>query len=115
MPEGASIEALVKGTTHVARVAQGRIELDGQVYDSPSAASMAIRKAESWNGMERVGRLEVQRRDVVRSPAAAAADCRGGATDRRMSPLCGRMTTPTTSAGHRRQHVRGSCHLARLA
>jgi len=35
---------------HLARVAQGRIELDGQVYDSPSAASMAIRKVESWNG-----------------------------------------------------------------
>ena len=50
LPEGASIEALVKGVTHVARVAQGRIELDGQVYDSPSAASMAIRKVESWNG-----------------------------------------------------------------
>ncbi|MGO9289968.1 MAG: type I restriction endonuclease [Polyangia bacterium] len=50
LPEGASIEAIVKGVTHVARVAQGRIELEGQVYDSPSAASMAIRKVESWNG-----------------------------------------------------------------
>jgi hypothetical protein len=50
LPEGASIEALVKGVPHVARVAQGRIELEGQVYDSPSAASKAIRKVESWNG-----------------------------------------------------------------
>jgi hypothetical protein len=50
LPEGASIEAVVKGVTHVARVAQGRIELEGQVYDSPSAASIAIRKVKSWNG-----------------------------------------------------------------
>ena len=50
LPEGATIDASVKGVTHVARVVQGRIELEGHVYDSLSAASRSVRKVESWNG-----------------------------------------------------------------
>lgn len=50
LPEGASIEATIKGVAHVARVVQGRIELDGQMFDSPSAASIALRKVDAWNG-----------------------------------------------------------------
>ena len=43
LPEGASIEANVKGVTHVARIVAGQIQLEGATYDSPSAASIAMR------------------------------------------------------------------------
>ena len=50
LPDGAPIEADVKGVTHAARIRDGRIELSGEMYDSPSAASMALRNTQSWNG-----------------------------------------------------------------
>ncbi len=50
LPDGAVIEALVSGVTHPARVRDGKIEWNGQLFDSPSAASMALRNTQSWNG-----------------------------------------------------------------
>lgn len=50
LPEGAPIEARVGGISHPARVVGGQIELNGQLYDSPSAASMALREVQSYNG-----------------------------------------------------------------
>ena len=50
LPEGATIEANVKGVTHVARVVQGTMQVGGETYRSPSAASIAIRKVAAWNG-----------------------------------------------------------------
>jgi hypothetical protein len=50
LPDGAPIEASVDGVSHAARIKGGRIELNGASYDSPSAASIALRNVRSWNG-----------------------------------------------------------------
>lgn len=50
IPDGALIEARVSGVSHPARIRNGKIELNGVLYDTPSAASMALRNTQSWNG-----------------------------------------------------------------
>ena len=50
LPEGAPIDAQVEGVTHPARIRDGQIEWNGQLFDSPSAASRALRNTQSWNG-----------------------------------------------------------------
>lgn len=50
LPIGAPVEVRVKGISHVGQVKDGGIEVGGTWYATPSAASMAIRGAQSWNG-----------------------------------------------------------------
>lgn len=50
IPDGGLIEARVSGVSHPAHVRDGKIELKGVLYDTPSAASMALRNSQSWNG-----------------------------------------------------------------
>ena len=50
LPPDAVIEALVQKVPHSARVRNGMIEWEGRQFATPSAASMAIHHAESWNG-----------------------------------------------------------------
>jgi hypothetical protein len=50
IPEGAPVEARVKGVSHVGQVRSGGIEVGGTWYGSPSAASCAVRGVKSWNG-----------------------------------------------------------------
>lgn len=48
--EGDTLEALVHGVTHVARIRDGSMEVSGIQYTSPSAASKTVRQTVSWNG-----------------------------------------------------------------
>lgn len=50
LPADAALEARVSGVSHAARLRDGQIELNGTLYSSPSAASMALRNTQSWNG-----------------------------------------------------------------
>jgi hypothetical protein len=50
LPPDATLIATVGGVTHVARIRDGNLEIDGQVYPTPSAASIAVRNVRSWNG-----------------------------------------------------------------
>ncbi len=49
-PTDAFLEARVHGVLHFARVLNGSIEWEGALYDTPSTASIALRKTRSWNG-----------------------------------------------------------------
>ena len=48
--EGDTLEVLVHGVTHVARIRDGSMEVSGIRYTSPSAASKTVRQTVSWNG-----------------------------------------------------------------
>ena len=50
LPTDAVLEARVHGVSHFGRVRNGGIEWEGTLYDTPSAASIALRKTRSWNG-----------------------------------------------------------------
>jgi hypothetical protein len=50
LPEDATIECRLYGVTHAARIRGGRIEMNGQVYDTPSAAAAALRAGKASNG-----------------------------------------------------------------
>ena len=50
LPTDAVLKAQVHGVSHFARVRDGRIEWEGTLYDTPSGASIALRKTRSWNG-----------------------------------------------------------------
>jgi hypothetical protein len=50
LPADASLECKLYGITHVARVRDGKIEMGGQLYDSPSAAASALRDGKASNG-----------------------------------------------------------------
>ena len=50
LPTDAVLEARVYGVSHFARVRNGSIEWEGALYDTPSGASIALRKTRSWNG-----------------------------------------------------------------
>ena len=50
LPTDAVLEARVHGVSHFGRVRNGSIEWEGTLYDTPSGASMALRKTRSWNG-----------------------------------------------------------------
>jgi hypothetical protein len=50
LPPDATLECKLYGVTHVARVRDGRIELNGAIYDSPSAAASALRDGKASNG-----------------------------------------------------------------
>ena len=50
LPDDAALEARVQGVSHMARLRDGALELDGVRYDTPSAASVALRKTKTWNG-----------------------------------------------------------------
>lgn len=50
LPPNAALEARVQGVSHIARVRDGAIDLDGTRYETPSAASIALRQTKSWNG-----------------------------------------------------------------
>ena len=44
LPPDAALEARVQGVSHIARVRDGAIDLDGTRYETPSAASLALRQ-----------------------------------------------------------------------
>lgn len=50
LPPDAALECRVYGVTHVARVQDGQIELDGKVYATLSAAGSALRAGKATNG-----------------------------------------------------------------
>lgn len=50
IPDGAPMEFTVYGVTHTARLRDGRIDLNGISYDSPSAAASALRGGKAANG-----------------------------------------------------------------
>ena len=50
LPTDAVLEARVHGVSHFGRVRNGAIEWEGTLYDTPSGASIALRKTRSWNG-----------------------------------------------------------------
>jgi hypothetical protein len=50
LPPDATLTARVAGVIHVGRVQDGQLEVNGQVYPTPSAASIAVRNVRSWNG-----------------------------------------------------------------
>jgi hypothetical protein len=50
LPTDASLECKLYGVTHIARVRDGRIDLNGQLYDSPSAAASSLRDGKASNG-----------------------------------------------------------------
>jgi predicted type IV restriction endonuclease len=50
LPPDASLECKLYGVTHVARLRDGRIEVNGISYDSPSAAAAALRDGKASNG-----------------------------------------------------------------
>ena len=50
LPEESTIECRLYGVTHAGRIRSGRIELNGQTFDSPSAAASALRNGKASNG-----------------------------------------------------------------
>jgi hypothetical protein len=50
LPADASLECKLYGVTHVARVRDGRIELNRRTFESPSAAASALRDGKASNG-----------------------------------------------------------------
>jgi len=50
LPDGAPLEVRVRGVSHVGLLRDGGIEVNGVWYATPSAASMAVRNVQSWNG-----------------------------------------------------------------
>ena len=50
LPPDATLEASVSGVTHVGRLLEGQLKVNGVTYGTPSAASAAIRSRRSWNG-----------------------------------------------------------------
>jgi hypothetical protein len=50
IPADSSLECTLYGVTHAARLGEGRMELNGQLYDSPSAAVSALRDGKASNG-----------------------------------------------------------------
>jgi hypothetical protein len=50
LPPDAALECKVYGVTHGARLRDGKIELNGMSYDSPSAAAAALRGGKASNG-----------------------------------------------------------------
>ena len=50
LPPDATLEASVFGVTHIGRLLEGELEVNGVTYGTPSAASAAIRSRQSWNG-----------------------------------------------------------------
>ena len=72
LPPDAALKANVRGVSHVARVRDGMIDLDGRQFASPSAASQALRGTESWNGWvdwQHKGERLADLRDRFRSAA----------------------------------------------
>jgi hypothetical protein len=51
LPSDATIECRLYGVSHEARVRDRRIELNGQLYDTPSAAASALRNGKASNGL----------------------------------------------------------------
>ena len=50
LPADAALEARVEGVTHVARLRDGQIDLNGTLYATPSAASKDLRHRQAFNG-----------------------------------------------------------------
>jgi len=50
LPPDATIECRLYGVSHAARIRDGQIELNGRVYDSPSAAAGSLRAGKASNG-----------------------------------------------------------------
>ncbi len=50
LPSDAALECTLYGVSHVARVRDGAIELQGQTYATPSAAASALRQGKASNG-----------------------------------------------------------------
>ncbi len=50
LPPDATLKATVSGVTHIGRLREGQLEVNGVTYGTPSAASAAIRSRGSWNG-----------------------------------------------------------------
>lgn len=50
LPPDAVLEAKVAGVSHVARMKDHQIEINGVLHATPSAASMALRQVPAWNG-----------------------------------------------------------------
>lgn len=50
LPSDAVLTSIAHGVTHVARLHDGQLEINGQLYGTPSAASKAVRNVRSWNG-----------------------------------------------------------------
>lgn len=50
IPNGATLECRLYGITHTARVQDGRLEPNGTVYPTPSAAACALRGGKATNG-----------------------------------------------------------------
>lgn len=50
LPADATLEASVSGVTHIGRLRDGQLEVNGVAYATPSAASQVIRNRQSWNG-----------------------------------------------------------------
>jgi hypothetical protein len=44
------MEVRVKGVSHIGQEKNGGIDVNGVWYATPSAASMAVRGVQSWNG-----------------------------------------------------------------
>jgi len=78
LPEDAVLECTLYGVTHTARVRDGRIEVEGRVYPTPSAAAGALRNGKAtncWIVWRHKGLLLADLRnrlpDTVASPAPA--------------------------------------------
>jgi hypothetical protein len=50
LPADAALECSLYGVTHVGRLRDGQIELDGNLYATPSAAASALRAGKATNG-----------------------------------------------------------------
>lgn len=50
LPHDATLTASVRGITHMARLRNDQLEINGRTYSSASAASQAVRNVRSWNG-----------------------------------------------------------------
>ena len=50
LPPDATLECRLYGVSHAARLREGRIDLNGKLYDTPSAAAAALRDGKASNG-----------------------------------------------------------------
>ena len=50
LPSDALLEAQIQGIKYTGQIRDGKIEVNGRVFSTPSAASCALRQVRAWNG-----------------------------------------------------------------
>lgn len=85
LPDDAALEVRIRGASYVGRLREGQIEVGGQLFSTPSSASIALRDVPSWNGWtdwlykgETLAHIRQRYGDSRKASDAAAPD-----TDRR--------------------------------